>query len=357
MHGKTPGRREFLRRSVHLMLLGAGWSCASQGGGKKPSRQADGKETPMKLSLSARVAESFSNKEETSLNLAELIELARNHGYQALCMRASQAGIHSPPEKVSRMSRRIAEAGLKVSMVTGDFAVPRNDELGPAGLRNIAPFLDLAESFGADLIRVCMKKDEDIPWAQKASDQAAERGIRLAHQSHCASLFETVEGSLQVLEKVDRPNFGIIYEPANWMIAGEDYGRETIKRLGPRLFNVYVQNHRLNPRGEGVVRTWNRGPVRLDHIGLWESGGDRFRRGLRGPAGGRIPGLCHRAPGLCGHHVGGGSRPPQRQVPQALDGVKRGCREESRRWSSISSAAGASAAKVAESFEAGMAKS
>ena len=35
MHGKTPGRREFLRNSVHLMLLGAGWSCASQGGGKK----------------------------------------------------------------------------------------------------------------------------------------------------------------------------------------------------------------------------------------------------------------------------------------------------------------------------------
>ena len=148
----------------------------------------------MKLSLSARVAESFSNKEETSLNLAELIDLARNHGYRALCMRASQAGIHSPPERVSRMSRQIGEAGLKVSMVTGDFAVPRNDELGPAGLRNIAPCLDLAESFGADLIRVCMKKEEDIPWAQKASDSAAERGIRLAHQAHCASLFETVEG-------------------------------------------------------------------------------------------------------------------------------------------------------------------
>lgn len=238
----------------------------------------------MKLSLSARVAESFSNKEEASLNLEQLIDLARNHGYRALCMRASQAGIHTPPEQVSRMSRMIREAGLTVSMVTGDFAVPRNDELGPSGLRNIAPYLDLAESFGADLIRICMKKEEDIPWAQRASDTAAERGIRLAHQSHCSSLFETVEGSLQVLEKVDRPNFGIIYEPANWMIAGEDYGRETIKRLGPHLFNVYVQNHRLNPQGEGVVRTWNRGPVRLDHIGLWESGGIDFEEVFRGLA-------------------------------------------------------------------------
>lgn len=236
----------------------------------------------MKLSLSARVAESFSNKEEASLNLEQLIELARNHGYRALCMRASQAGVHSPPEQVARMSRQIAEAGLQVSMVTGDFAVPRNDELGPSGLRNIAPYLDLAETFGSDLIRICMKKEEDIPWAQRASDSAAERGIRLAHQAHCSSLFETVEGSLQVLEKVDRSNFGIIYEPANWMIAGEDYGRETIKRLGPHLFNVYVQNHRLNPQGEGVVRTWNRGPVRLDHIGLWESGGIDFDEVFQG---------------------------------------------------------------------------
>ena len=283
MHGRPPDRRDFLRTSFHFMLLGAGWSCASrEGGGKKPAGQADGKETRMKLSLSARVAESFSNKEEASLNLAQLIDLARDHGYRALCMRASQAGIHSPPEQVSRMSRQIGEAGLTVSMVTGDFAVPRNDELGPSGLRNIAPFLDLAETFGADLIRICMKKEEDIPWAQRASDTAAERGIRLAHQSHCASLFETVEGSLQVLEKVDRPNFGIIYEPANWMIAGEDYGRETIKKLGPHLFNVYVQNHRLNPQGEGAVRTWNRGPVRLDHIGLWESGGIDFDEVFQG---------------------------------------------------------------------------
>ena len=285
MHGRPPGRREFLQTSLHLVLLGAGWSCASRGGDDQtPSGQADDKETRMKLSLSARVAESFSNKEEASLNLAELIDLARNHGYRALCMRASQAGIHSPPEQVARMSRRIGEAGLQVSMVTGDFAVPRNDELGPSGLRNIAPYLDLAGTFGADLIRICMKKEEDIPWAQRASDTAAERGIRLAHQAHCSSLFETVEGSLQVLEKVDRSNFGIIYEPANWMIAGEDYGRETIKRLGPHLFNVYVQNHRLNPQGEGVVKTWNRGPVRLDHIGLWESGGIDFDEVFRGLA-------------------------------------------------------------------------
>lgn len=210
------------------------------------------------------------------MTIEQLIELAGSTGYQALCMRASQAGMQSPAEQVQEISRKIRKAGLAVSMVTGDFAIPKNDEDGPNALRNITPYLDLADAFGADLIRICMKKDEDIEWARRACDEARERHIRLAHQSHCASLFETVEGSLRVLKEVGRPNFGIIYEPANWMIAGEDYGRETIQALEPFLFNVYVQNHRLNPDGAAAVTTWSRGPVRLDHIGLWEKGGVRF---------------------------------------------------------------------------------
>ena len=230
----------------------------------------------MKLSLSVRVAESFSSKEKADLNLSQLVELALKHGYEALCMRASQIGIQTPPPKTQQAHKLIEQAGLEVSMTTGDFGVPRNDEHGPDGLRNITPFLDLAEVLESDLIRICMKKEEDIRWAQRASDEAADREIRLAHQSHCASLFETLDGSLSVLEKVGRPNFGIIYEPANWMIAGEDYGREAIRRLEPFLFNVYVQNHRLDPKGSVLQHTWKRGKVPLEHIGLWEEGGVDF---------------------------------------------------------------------------------
>ena len=55
------------------------------------------------------------------------------------------------------MARKIRQAGLAVSMVTGDFAVPSNNERGPEGLRRITPYLDLAEAFGADLIRIAMR--------------------------------------------------------------------------------------------------------------------------------------------------------------------------------------------------------
>jgi sugar phosphate isomerase/epimerase len=227
----------------------------------------------MQLSLSVRVAESFENKEKSSMTIEQLIALAKSNGYAALCMRASQAGVQTPKPAVEEISGKIRAAGLRVSMVTGDFAVPKNDDHGPDGLRNITPYLGLAKTLGADLIRICMKKDEDINWAKKASQEAARRGIRLAHQSHCSSPFETVDGALRVLKAVNEPNFGLIYEPANWLISGEDYGAAAIRKLRPFIFNVYVQNHRLNPGGAAVVQTWKKGPVRLDHIGLWEKGG------------------------------------------------------------------------------------
>ena len=265
MHGS---RRSFLATAAGLSLYGC-----SQPETEETVAEPEAAEPPMKLSLSVRVAESFSDKRNSEMTMDELIAMATKFGYQALCMRASQLGTHSPAEQVAEAREKINAAGLKVSMVTGDFAVPSNNEEGPMLLRNITPYLDLADALGSSLIRVCMKKDEDIEFAQKSADEAVERGIRLAHQSHCASLFETVEESLRVLEAIDRPNFGIIYEPANWFIAGEDYGIDSIRKMKPYLFNFYIQNHRLTPDGVTDITTWKKGPVPVDHIGVWEEGG------------------------------------------------------------------------------------
>jgi sugar phosphate isomerase/epimerase len=230
----------------------------------------------MKLSLSARIGESFASKEKTTLSFNEFVSLAKNTGYEAVCMRASQGGVQTPKDRLREMRRIVDAAGLKVSMVTGDFPVPANNDHAPDCLRHITPYLDLAETFGADLIRVGMKKPEDITWAQRAADEARERRIRLAHQSHVATLFETVDGAIDTLQKISRPNFGLIYEPANWMICQQDYGPATIKRVQPWLMNVYVQNHLLTPQGVTFIETWSRGRVPVNHIGLWEKGGVDF---------------------------------------------------------------------------------
>lgn len=230
----------------------------------------------MKLSLSVRIAET-ATKDQLTIPFRELARLARQHGYHAMCMRPSVAGVRTPKEQIADVRGALDELGLPVSMVTADLNVPLNNDHGPDSLREIEPSLDVAQTLGATLIRVCMKHRDDIPHAQRAADIARQRGIRLVHQCHTDSLFETVAGSLAVLRQINRPNFGIIYEPANLMLCGEDYGPKSLARLRPYIMNVYLQNHRLNPTGKTTLHTRERGEVRFDLIPLWEAGGVDFR--------------------------------------------------------------------------------
>jgi sugar phosphate isomerase/epimerase len=163
-------------------------------------------------------------------------------------------------------------------MVTADSDVPINNDRGPDSLRNIEPSLDVAEALGGDLIRVCLKNETDIDHARRAADVAAERGIRLAHQCHTTTLFEQVERTLDVLRRINRPNFGLIYEPANLMLCGEEYGVSTLRKFQPYLMNVYVQNHVLDPSGPVELETWCRGVRRFRHLPLWEPGGVDFAK-------------------------------------------------------------------------------
>src|SRR5437762_13551418 len=157
------------------------------------------------------------------MGFEEVISVAKKIGYDAVDMRASQAGIKTPIERLREMRKALDQSGIKVSCITGDFDVPSNNDKAPDGLRNFAPYLDLTETLGADLIRIGMKKEEDITWAQRACDQAKERKIRLGHESHQGTLFETVAGSLDVLTRVNQPNFGLIDDAGTRLGAARDY--------------------------------------------------------------------------------------------------------------------------------------
>ena len=229
----------------------------------------------MKLSLSVRIAEAPC-KTRLTVPFRDLVQLAAEEGYRAVCMRASAGGINTPLSELADMRAEVERAGLIVSMVTADSDVPLNNEHGPDSLRKIGPSLDVAQALGCDLIRVCLKTAADVEHAQRAADLAAERGIRLAHQCHTTTLFEEVDPSIGWLKRINRPNFGLIYEPINLLICGQSYGVDTLRKFAPYLMNVYVQNHRLDPQGPAALETWCLGTRRFHHIPLWEPGGVDF---------------------------------------------------------------------------------
>ncbi len=213
------------------------------------------------------MAEAPGRKDVAVLPLEAFARMAKELGYAALSMRASQLSIETPPERVAEARRLLESLGLRVSMITGTVSLAANDARATEPLRHITPHLDLAERLGCDLVRVMIQRDDDLPWAQRAADEAAERTIRLAHQTHVGTLCETVEAALDVVRRVGRPNFGLTYEPSNLLVCGSDYGRSALQRLAPHLFNVYLQNWYAHPAGAFVVQT-NAGPVRVDQVPL-----------------------------------------------------------------------------------------
>jgi sugar phosphate isomerase/epimerase len=207
----------------------------------------------IKLSLSGRISEPIGQVTNLKpLTYDEFLHIAKSTGYDAVCLRPLQCSISTPLEDMVEMARKTKEAGLKVSMVTCDGDQPPNNDCSPFALLNIAPRLAMAEIFGAKLIRCQIKKPEQLGWAQRACDEAKERGLSIVHLSHPGSLFSTVEDAIDSLKRINRPNFGLTYEPVNWMDKPKGYGPDVIKSVAPWIFNVYSQNQKVVAAGTPV---------------------------------------------------------------------------------------------------------
>jgi sugar phosphate isomerase/epimerase len=195
----------------------------------------------MKLALSCRVAESSSRKDVAALPIDELIPLARAAGFAGLSMRAPAVCVDTPAERVRAIRELLDSNALRASMVMGNVALAANNA-----------------------------------HARRAADEAAERGITLAHQPHWGTLCETVQQTLTVLRKIDHPHFGVTFEPANLLACGDDYGAQALKQLAPYLVNFYLQNVRLDAKGAHTFRTRTRGPVALRYVELDDPRGHSY---------------------------------------------------------------------------------
>jgi sugar phosphate isomerase/epimerase len=214
----------------------------------KPAKSpVPGKPMPIALSAitteGARTASSIANLK----TFAEFINLATSIGFDGIHMRGSLAGLQTPFGELYEMAAQLKKAGLRVSSVVPDFDVPINNAHAADCLRNITPYLAFAEIFGSDMIRVGMKSEADIPWAQRAADEAAERKLRLTHHDEARTMFETFPIALKTLKAINRPNFGMIYDEAQWIANTPDYQESRIvpqiKEIGPWIWEVFVKNN------------------------------------------------------------------------------------------------------------------
>ena len=135
------------------------------------------------------------------------------------------------------------------------------------------------------------------------------------------SLFETVDGIEQTLRRIDHPNFGLIFEPANLELCGQDYRRKSIERLAPWIVNVYFQNQRLKPDGKTTLNTWCRGPASCDLIPIHATGGIDFDAVFEG-----LAAIQYRGP-VTVHQAGTPGESTSESARATADFLKRLCQK------------------------------
>lgn len=184
----------------------------------------------MKLSLSGFLFEN--NYQINDLSFEKFLYLAKAAGYEGVELRKTQVDIYSPDEMILRYKKTLDLLGLIVTCLTAR-AIPAEGNDRDVFFKR---YLDLSKRFGCKMLKV----SGSVEWLKKACDWALEFGIVLAMNNHINSPTEKLENLVELIKKVDRSNFGVLYDSMHIMIAGQDCV-SAIDVLLPYIKNVLVQ--------------------------------------------------------------------------------------------------------------------
>jgi sugar phosphate isomerase/epimerase len=189
--------------------------------------------------------------------LEEAAKEAAKIGYDGLEL---QARSHIPPETtregIARIKDTVTAHGLEVPVIysnlSGGYARGKTEESRKkADL--IERYAEWASEIGASMI--CHSPGGPAPdqaeegdyeraaeWISRVAETLTRYRIKLIMEIHHGGLVETVDSSLRLMSHIPLENVGLILDPGNMAIAGDDYGEEAVQRLGNRLFHVHSKD-------------------------------------------------------------------------------------------------------------------
>jgi len=189
--------------------------------------------------------------------MVEAIRLAADIGYTGLEIFGVPQ--HLPPDAgdalVADTARALEEAGMEcVTLCTylGGFA-EKSDAECEADVQTLIRYMDIAEKLDCDMIRVMPGGPRDVRdaredhWGRAAHylaeccDRALARGMGIIVENNWG-LSSTVDSTLDLIARVDRPNLGLNYDPGNLYRMGRYYAVEALERFGELVWNVQIKD-------------------------------------------------------------------------------------------------------------------
>lgn len=205
--------------------------------------------------------------------LEDACRVAADVGYDGveLMCRDPHLGIETADEEARDLREHVADLGLEIPCLatyTGHY-VGKSENEKKQQLRKLERFCELADILDVDLIRHgpggpgAFEADrthyeEGARWMRRAADLAAEYEKELGVEIHSATIVESADDAVRLLDMIDRENVGVIHDASNMFISRADHGRSSVDVLSDRLRHVHVKDERrVAGDGEGhfSVRT------------------------------------------------------------------------------------------------------
>jgi len=182
--------------------------------------------------------------------LPEILEQASQWGYDAVeCWvhHVSSLGNEARAAVLGQMK----DLDLRIPMISPYFNFTTSDETANESMQRAREAILLAREMGIPLIRVFTGKTRSADatedqWRRAADclqtlcDESKADGIGWAAETHDWNLMDTVAGTQQLLERVNRSNFGIIYQATTF---GPDY-MSALASLGESVFHVHATSRK-----------------------------------------------------------------------------------------------------------------
>ena len=154
------------------------------------------------------------------------------------------------PALPERLAAQAAEHGLELVLAWGH---PGGLHMGTsaAARRRMLDALPIAAAAGCRLVRIVVGTfthwglepeppilDRVVPLVAEGCERAADLGLELAIETHCDL---TLDALCQLLDRVGRPDLGVVLDTANLVRIGEDL-REGTRRLAPFARMLHVKD-------------------------------------------------------------------------------------------------------------------
>lgn len=188
---------------------------------------------------------------EQTIPIEDFFQLAHDKGFDGVDLRKTQLSLDSPPlirEKIKQLSR---QTGLGIGMMTLRDINYRDAE-GPGQFKK---YLALLQALKCSLLKVGSDSPDVLKIMAKT---AAEKGVTIATNNHSFSVTETCKGAVDLMERVNMPNYGLLYDPCHLYLMDSDDYKGHIERFLPWMKAVICQNaFKVEKTTEATVKARN----------------------------------------------------------------------------------------------------